>query len=217
MTLRNLPILQKMVLTVLLMGVVATAIAAIGWRELGSLRDVMQRVGFKEVAAREAMDLRMDVIAISRMTYQLVLAPEGVADFVTQADRRMTEMKARFPIIEAAADATELSQLEAVKPVMDAYFAKINTMLTVAAAQPFDPAALDAALAEALAAQLAVTDTIKLYSAYSGEQMGSMRAAAETSAFNAMLTLAISAALGIIIGLAVSVLMGRRTIVNPVR
>ena len=160
MTLRNLPILQKMVLTVLLMGVVATAIAAIGWRELGSLRDVMQRVGAKEVAAREAMDLRMDVIAISRMTYQLVLAPEGVADFVTQADRRMTEMKARFPIIEAAANATELSQLAAVKPVMDAYFAKITAMLTVAAAQPFDPAALDAALAESLAAQLVVTDTL---------------------------------------------------------
>ncbi|OYX05755.1 MAG: hypothetical protein B7Z15_16755, partial [Rhizobiales bacterium 32-66-8] len=206
-----------MVLTVLLMGVVATAIAAIGWRELSSLSDVMGKVGAKEVAAREAMDLRLDVIAISRMTYQLVLAPEGVADFVTQADRRITEMKDRFPTIEAAADATELAQLAAVKPVMDAYFAKIGTMLTVAAAQPFDPSALDAALAEALAAQLVVTDTIKVYSAYSGEQMASMRADAEASAFNAMLTLAISAVAGIVIGLAASLLIGRRTIVNPVR
>ncbi len=217
MNIRNIPILQKLVLTVLLMGVVATAIAAIGWRELGSLRDVMDRVGAKEVAAREAMDLRMDVIAISRMTYQLVLNPAGVADFVTQADRRMTEMKGRFPIIEAAADETELGQLEAVKPVMDAYFGKINAMLKVAAAQPFDQAALDAALAEALAAQLVVTDTIKLYSTYSGELMASMRDAAETSAFNAMLTLAISAGAGIVVGLGVSVLVGRRTIVNPVR
>ncbi|WP_332685595.1 methyl-accepting chemotaxis protein [Devosia sp.] len=217
MNFRNIPILQKLVLTVLLMGVVATAIAAIGWRELGSLRDVMDRVGAKEVAAREAMDLRMDVIAISRMTYQLVLNPAGVADFVTQADRRMTEMKGRFPIIEAAADETELGQLEAVKPVMDAYFDKINDMLKVAAAQPFDAAALDAALADALAAQLVVTDTIKLYSTYSGELMASMRDAAETSAFTAMLTLAISAAAGIVIGLAVSLLVGRRTIVNPVR
>ncbi|WP_332698755.1 methyl-accepting chemotaxis protein [Devosia sp.] len=217
MNFRNIPILQKLVLTVLLMGVVATAIAAIGWRELGSLRDVMDRVGAKEVAAREAMDLRMDVIAISRMTYQLVLNPAGVADFVTQADRRMTEMKGRFPIIEAAADETELGQLEAVKPVMDAYFGKINDMLKVAAAQPFDAAALDAALADALAAQLVVTDTIKLYSTYSGELMASMRDAAETSAFTAMLTLAISAAAGIVIGLAVSLLVGRRTIVNPVR
>ena len=216
MKFRNIPILQKLVLTVLLMGIVATAIAAIGWRELGSLSNVMNRVGAKEVAAREAMDLRMDVIAISRMTYQLVLDPAN-PDFVAQAERRQTEMKARFPTIEAAADATELSQLAAVKPVMDTYFGKINVMLTVAAAQPFDPAAMNAALAEALAAQLVVTDTIKIYSAYSGEQMATMRAGAEASAFTAMLTLAISAAVGIVIGLGTSLLIGRRTIVNPVR
>jgi methyl-accepting chemotaxis protein len=100
---------------------------------------------------------------------------------------------------------------------MDAYFAKIGNMLTVAAAQPFSQEALDAALAETLAAQLVVTDTIKIYSAYSGELMSTMRAEAEASAFNAMLTLAISAAVGIVIGLAASLLIGRRTIVNPVR
>ena len=216
MNFRNIPILYKLVLTVLLMGVVATAIAAVGWRELGSMRTVMNTVGAKEVAAREAMDLRMDVIAISRMTYQLVLDPAN-PDFVEQAERRMTEMKARFPIIEAAADATEMTQLAAVKPVMDAYFAEINAMLTVAKAQPFDQAALNAALAKALTAQKVVTDTIKVYSTYSGELMASMRDGAETSAFNAMLTLAISAAAGIVIGLGVSLLMGGRTIVNPVR
>lgn len=216
MKFRNIPILQKLVLTVLLMGVVATAIAGIGWRELGSLNAVMQRIGAKEVAAREAMDLRMDVIAISRMTYQLVLDPAN-PDFVAQADRRMTEMKGRFPIIEAAADATEREQLAAVKPVMDAYFAKIEAMLAVAAAKPFSQAALDAALAETLAAQLVVTDTIKIYSAYSGELMSTMRADAETSAFHAMLTLVISAVVGIVIGVGASLLIGRRTIVNPVR
>ncbi|HEY8576049.1 MAG TPA: methyl-accepting chemotaxis protein [Devosia sp.] len=216
MNFRNIPILQKLVLTVLLMGVVATAIAAIGWRELNSISDVMEQVGAKEVAAREAMDLRMDVIAISRMTYQLVLDPAN-PEFVEQAQRRMDEMKARFPIIEAAADETEMSQLQAVKPVMDSYFGKINNMLTVAAAQPFDPAALDAALAEALAAQKVVTDTIKVYSTYSGELMAQMRTDAEASASRAMMTLIISAVAGIVIGLAASFLIGRRTIVNPVR
>ena len=217
MNFRNLPILQKFVLTVLLMGLVATAIAGIGWRELGSLRDVMLRVGEKEVAAREAMDLRMDVVAISRMTYQLVLNPEKIDDFVSQADRRMTEMKGRFPIIEQAANATEMEQLAAVKPVMDAYFAKIDTMLAVAAAKPFNADALNAALAETLAAQQVVTDTIKIYSTYSGELMAEMREEANASAFAGMLTLVISAAVGIAIGLVFSVMMGRRTIVNPVR
>ena len=216
MNFRNIPILQKLVLTVLLMGVVAIAIAAVGWRELSALSATMDRVGAKEVAAREAMDLRMDVIAISRMTHQLVLDPAST-DFVAQADRRMTEMKGRFPIIEAAADGTELQQLAAVKPVMDAYFAKINDMLTVSAAQPLDQAALTASLADALAAQLVVTDTIKIYSTYSGELMATMRADAEASAFNAMLTLAITAAVGIVAGLALSIFIGGRTIVRPVR
>ena len=90
MSLKNLPILQKLILTVLLMGLVATAIAGIAWRELGSLSGVMNDVGRKEVAAREAMDLRMDVIAISRMTYQLVLDPAN-PEFVAQAERRMSE------------------------------------------------------------------------------------------------------------------------------
>ena len=216
MNFRNIPILQKLVLTVLLMGVVAVAIAAVGWRELNAMSNTMNRVGAKEVAAREAMDLRMDVIAISRMTYQLVLDPAST-DFVAQADRRMTEMKGRFPIIEAAADETELQQLAAVKPVMDAYFAKINDMLAVAAVQPLDQAALNASLAEALAAQLVVTDTIKIYSTYSGELMGTMRADAEASAFTAMVTLAIAAVVGIVAGLALSLFIGGRTIVRPVR
>ncbi|MGV8833534.1 MAG: methyl-accepting chemotaxis protein [Devosia sp.] len=204
-------------MTVLLMGVVATAISGIGWRELGSLNTVMQRIGEKEVAAREAMDLRMDVVAISRMTYQLVLSPETVEDFVVQADKRMTEMKGRFPVIEKAANATEMGQLADVKPVMDSYFAKIDNMLVVAAAKPFNAEALNAALADTLAAQKVVTDTIKIYSNYSGELMASMRGEAEASAFAGMLTLVISAAVGIAVGLIFSVLMGRRTIVNPVR
>lgn len=43
------------------------------------------------------------------MTYQLVLSPDTVTDFVTQADRRMAEMKGHFPIIEKAADASEVA------------------------------------------------------------------------------------------------------------
>ncbi|MCS6758495.1 MAG: HAMP domain-containing protein [Candidatus Devosia euplotis] len=217
MNFRNLLILQKFILTVLLMGIVATAIVGIGWRELGSLSDVMNRVGEKEVAAREAMDLRMDVVAISRMTHQLVLSPDKVEDFISQADRRMTEMKGRFPIIEQAANATELKQLADIKPAMDAYFAKIDTMLVVAGAKPFDAEKLNVALADTLAAQQVATDTIKIYSNYSGELMAGMRDEAQASAFAGMLTLVVSAALGVAISLTFSVTMGRRTIVNPVR
>lgn len=175
MSLKNLPILQKLVLTVVLMGIVAASLAVIAWREIASVTAVMQTIGAKEVAAREAMDLRMDVIAISRMTYQLRLNPQAVADFVTETDRRTSEMMGRFPVIETTADATEREQLNAVKPIMEAYFSAIRGMLSVAQSNPEDSVALQAALDEALAAQKQVTDSIKVYSKYSGELMAQMR------------------------------------------
>jgi methyl-accepting chemotaxis protein len=217
MSLKNLPLLYKLVLTVVLMGAVAAIVAAIAWREIGSVTSVMRAVGAKEVAAREAMDLRMDVIAISRMTYQLTLNPAGVADFVAETERRTGEMMARFPIIEAASDATELGQLEAVKPLMSAYFGKIEGMLDVAAANPQDSVGLQAALGDALAAQKQVTDAIKVYSTYSGELMSQMRDNANASANSAIVTLGASAGIGILAGLAISIVLGSRAIVRPVR
>jgi len=217
MSLKNLPILQKLVLTVVLMGIVAASLAVIAWREIGSVTSVMQAVGAKEVAAREAMDLRMDVIAISRMTYQLRLNPQAVEDFVAETERRTTEMMGRFAIIEATADATERDQLNAVKPIMEDYFGKIGGMLSVAGANPADATGLQVALDEALAAQKKVTDAIKVYSKYSGELMAQMRNDANASASSAVLTLGISAAVGILAGLVVSLLVGSRSIVAPVR
>ena len=217
MSLKNLPILQKLVLTVVLMGIVAASVAGIAWREIGAVTSVMQAVGAKEVAAREAMDLRMDVIAISRMTYQLRLNPQAVDDFVAETERRTTEMMGRFPIIEAAADATERAQLDAVKPLMEAYFSTIQGMLSVAAANPEETEGLQAALAGALAAQKQVTDAIKIYSTYSGELMAQMRSDANASASSAIITLGVSAGIGILAGLVLSLLVGSRAIVAPVR
>ncbi|WP_061908154.1 methyl-accepting chemotaxis protein [Devosia sp. Leaf420] len=215
MSLKHLPILQKFLLTIVVMAAVALILGTVSWREITSLRDTMLNVGAKEEAAREAMDLRMDIIAISRMTYQLAMEPQRVEDFTAERTRRTEEMLARFPVIEAAADAEELRLLADVKPVMAAYFDKIGTMLTVAATG--DDTQIRAALAQALTAQKTVTDTVKLYSTYSGELMASMRAEAESSSNRALIIVISTAAIGIILGLVLSILIGRRAIVAPVR
>ena len=215
MSLKHIPILQKFLLTIVVMAAVALILGTVSWREITSLRDTMLNVGAKEEAAREAMDLRMDIIAISRMTYQLAMEPQRVEDFTAERTRRTEEMLARFPVIEAAADAEELRLLADVKPVMAAYFDKIGTMLTVAATG--DDTQIRAALAQALTAQKTVTDTVKLYSTYSGELMASMRAEAESSSNRALIIVISTAAIGIILGLVLSILIGRRAIVAPVR
>ncbi|MET0436506.1 MAG: methyl-accepting chemotaxis protein [Devosia sp.] len=215
MSLKHMPILQKFLLTIVVMAAAAVILGTVSWREITSLKDTMLTVGAKEEAAREAMDLRMDIIAISRMTYQLAMAPERSEDFVAEAKRRSEEMLGRFPKIEAAADAKELQLLADIKPVMSAYFGKIDAMLAVTPAG--DMTRIRAALDEALTAQKVVTDTVKLYSTYSGELMASMRADAEARANTALIVVVATAGTGIILGLILSILIGRRAIVAPVR
>ncbi|RYG97848.1 MAG: HAMP domain-containing protein, partial [Alphaproteobacteria bacterium] len=215
MSLKHMPILQKFLLTIVVMAAAAVILGTVSWREITSLKDTMLTVGAKEEAAREAMDLRMDIIAISRMTYQLAMAPERSADFVAEAARRSDEMLGRFPKIEAAADAKEMQLLADIKPVMSAYFDKIDAMLAVTPAG--DMARIRLALDDALASQKVVTDTVKLYSTYSGELMTSMRADAEARANMALMVVVVTAAAGILLGLVLSILIGRRAIVAPVR
>ncbi|MBJ3786199.1 HAMP domain-containing protein [Devosia sp. MSA67] len=124
-------------------------------------------------------------------------------------------MRARFPIIEAAADAEEMRLLGDVKPVLDAYFGKIDAMLATTPAG--NPAAIGAALEEALAAQKVVTDTVKLYSTYSGELMAGMRERAEAGSNLALIVVVATAGIGVALGLVLSILIGRRTIVAPVK
>ena len=215
MSLKHMPILQKFLLTIVVMAAAGFILGTVSWREITSLKDTMLTVGAKEEAAREAMDLRMDIIAISRMTYQLAMAPERSADFVAEAARRTEEMLGRFPKIEAAADAKEMQLLADIKPVMTAYFGKIDAMLAVAPGG--DMTAIRATLDEALTAQKVVTDTVKLYSTYSGELMASLRTEAEARANTALVVVIATAATGIVLGLILSILIGRRAIVAPVR
>jgi methyl-accepting chemotaxis protein len=215
MSLKHMPILQKFLMTILVMAAAATILGTVSWREITNLRDTMLTVGAKEEAAREAMDLRMDIIAISRMTYQLAMAPERATDFVAEAARRTEEMLGRFPKIEAAADVEEMRLLVNIKPVLTAYFGEIDAMLAVAPAG--DAGQIRTALDKALAAQKVVTDTVKLYSAYSGELMATMRADAENRANTGLVIVVATAAAGILLGLILSILIGRRAIVAPVR
>jgi methyl-accepting chemotaxis protein len=210
-----MPVLYKFLLTILVMAASAILLGTVSWREITNLRDTMVTVGAKEEAAREAMDLRMDIIAISRMTYQLAMAPERSADFVAESERRTGEMLERFPKIEAAADTEERRLLEDIKPVMADYFGRIDAMLAVAPTG--NTVEIGAALDAALIAQKAVTDRVKLYSTYSGERMGSMRAQAEAQSNTGLMIVVATAGAGIIIGLILSIFIGSRAIVAPVR
>ncbi|KQV43548.1 MULTISPECIES: methyl-accepting chemotaxis protein [unclassified Rhizobium] len=217
MTFRNLSILQKIGLVVFVMGLSSLVIGLVGARGISALEAAMVSVGAKEEVAREAMDLRVDIIAISRMTYQLAAAPEKAADFRAEAEKRSGEMLARLPKIESTADETERRQLAKIRETLDSYFANIRAMVDVAAANPADGAAIKAALGVALDGQKVVTAAVKEYSTYSGEALAGARSAALAESTTAMMIDAAAVVACIVFGAAVSLLVARRGIAAPVR
>lgn len=211
---KNISIARKILAVVLLVGLVAVAIAILGWTELKSTTATYTDVGRAEEAAREAMDLRVDIIAISRMTYQLALAPDKAVDFKAEAAKRSSEMLDRLPKLEAVADAAEKTQLSDIRASLETYFKAIGAMVDVAAAG--DPAAIAPALGKALDAQKDVTAKVKVYSSYSSEKMAAARADAGAKADRSAMVLLATAAAAILMGIGVSLLLANRGIARPI-
>jgi methyl-accepting chemotaxis protein len=218
MSIANLSILKKVSLVVVLMGVAAAAIATVGAQGLSSLGDALKDTGAREEVAREAMDLRVDIIAISRMTYQLALAPEKAADFAAETDKRAGEMLARLPKIASTANATESQLLDKIKGTLDAYFTQIRAMVAVAGSDAGkDPAVMKAELAKALDAQKVVTSAVKEYSTLSATTLTASRDNALAASSFTMLVQIATAAVCIVAGVAASFVLARKGIVNPIR
>lgn len=216
MVLKHIPIVQKMLAVLVLMGVCAAGLAAVAWSEISGLTASFTEVGKSEEAAREAMDLRIDIIAISRMTYQLALSPQKAADFRSEADRRAKEMLARLPVLEQVADAEQRRQLADVRTALDAYFALIGKMIDTASSGTADADTIEAALGEALTAQKAVTDAVKVYSTYSAETMATLRDTAASTALGAVRTMLLTGGVVIALGLALGLYVSQFGVARPI-
>ncbi|MGV1751426.1 methyl-accepting chemotaxis protein [Agrobacterium sp. CG674] len=217
MNISNISILKKVSLVVALMGLAAFAITIAGTQGLMSLGTALKDTGTKEEAAREAMDLRVDIIAISRMTYQLVLAPEKSADFAAETEKRAKEMLERLPKIASAADATEKKQLADIGVALNAYFDKIRVLVKLTATPSITTDALKAGLADSLEGQKAVTAAVKVYSTYSGEELKASRAHALSVSSLTMVVLIATAVVSIGGGVLAGLFVGGRGISRPVR
>ncbi|WP_421581546.1 methyl-accepting chemotaxis protein [Shinella sp. M31] len=217
MKISDLSISRKVGLLVLLMGIAAGTIATVGSRGLTSLGGALEDTGAREEVAREAMDLRIDVIAISRMTYQLALAPEKAADFAAETDKRSKEMLDRLPKIASTADASEQKLLEGVRAAMTPYFDEIRAMVAVATEKADDRAAIIAALDKALEGQKAVTSALKEYTTYSAKTLSEARAAAIARSTSTQVLLLATAFICIVAGMLFSIVFARKGIVRPIQ
>ncbi len=217
MAFKDMAISKKLGIVTVVMGLSSVVIAGVAGSGLYGLQQAMVSVGSREEVAREAMDLRVDIIAISRMTYQLAAAPEKAKDFRAETDKRSTEMLGRLPKIESTADATEKDQLKTIRGALESYFGEIRKMVDVAEKNPTDAAAISASLKKALDGQKVVTDTVKVYSTYSGKSLAEARTSAVDSSSTAMLISALAALGFIALGSVISTLVARKGIIRPIR
>ena len=116
------------------------------------------------------------------------------------------------------ADAEEKNLLNQMRGALNAYFDVIRSMIKVAASDKGnDQAIMNAEVEKGLASQRNVTDTVKAYSIYTAKKLADMRLTAEEGA-NAAIRLQIAvAAIGIVLGVLISLLMTKFSIVSPLR
>ena len=217
MNISNISILKKVSLVVAVMSLAALAITFAGAQGLISLGSALKDTGAKEEAAREAMDLRVDIISISRMSYQLAMAPEKSADFAKEAEKRAQEMLDRLPKIAGPADATEKKQLEDIRVALGDFFDRIRTLVKLTAVPLVTPEEIKTALNSTLDGQKAVTAAVKIYSAYSGESLAASRAHALSASGVTMMVLLATAVVSIAAGVMAGLFVGGRGISRPVR
>jgi len=217
MAFKDMAISKKLGIVTVVMGLASVVIAGVAGSGLYGLQQAMISVGSREEVAREAMDLRVDIIAISRMTYQLAAAPEKAKDFRAETDKRSAEMLGRLPKIESTADANEKDQLKTIRGALESYFGEIRSMVDTAEKNPADTAAIAGALKKALDGQKVVTDTVKVYSTYSGKSLAEARASAVQSSSTALLISALAALGFIALGTVISTLVARKGIIRPIR
>ncbi|WP_119308167.1 methyl-accepting chemotaxis protein [Cohaesibacter haloalkalitolerans] len=216
MAFKNLSIVHKMLSVVALLSLAAAGIAWVSYSQLTALSNTFSEVGHTEEAAREAMDLRIDIVAISRMTYQLATEPKEAAAYHAQNKKRADEMLGRLPKLESVADNAQKQQLRDIKTSLNAYFAKIDQMIRTAESNPDDAAAIKAGLDNALTGQQDVTAKVKIYSTYSGQLMATKRQnSAEHAAF-ASQSIMFTALIAIILGITVAVLIANYGISRPI-
>ncbi|GGB39083.1 hypothetical protein GCM10011316_08880 [Roseibium aquae] len=214
--LKNISIVKKMLGVITFLSIAAAGTTWFAYTQLDAVTTAFNQVGQSEEAAREAMDLRIDIVAISRMTYQLALDTGNASEYRAQNKRRSEEMLGRLPKLEAAADNEQKRQLTAIEAALTAYFSDIEKMIQIAEQAPDDAAAIAKALDVALAGQKNVTDTVKVYSQYSAQTMADERARASAAAQSAAMDLVLTAAFAIAICTILGVWISRYGISKPI-
>ncbi len=166
----------KIIVVTLVVVAFSVIIAAAGFYGLNRAEGGVETLVNAQKAQLEAYDMRVDIIALSRMEYELgndptrVKDPERKDDFYAQAERRIKEMNERFDALAKLGSPEDSEKLNAIRTAFSDYEASVRALLV--AAQAFkdagpgaDRAPILARLQNSRTVQTKMTDAVKIYNA----------------------------------------------------
>ncbi|PWC34572.1 hypothetical protein TSO352_22120 [Azospirillum sp. TSO35-2] len=202
-------------------GLFSVVTAAAGFYALQQTERAVGELVRTQKEQLDAFDMRIDIIALSRMEYELGNDPSQVGTFTAQADKRIAEMNGRVDSLAARTDAAQMSKVDAIRSGFRGYETNVRAMLdtakSVAAQGSGDRKAILEGLKNSRTGQMALTDAVKTYNTDVSKRTDEAVSAALGLAETMKITLAIAAAVALAAGLLVSFLISRAGLVLPLR
>ncbi|QCG91856.1 methyl-accepting chemotaxis protein [Azospirillum sp. TSH100] len=203
-------------------GLFSVITAAAGFYALDRTEKAVNDLVRTQKEQLDAFDMRIDIIALSRMEYELGNDPAQAGSFAGQADKRIAEMKDRLTALGKRSDSDQMAKIDAIRSGFGGYEKNVRAMLDTAKAAAVKGGdegrrlVLDG-LKASRTGQMALTDAVKVYNTDVSKRTDAAVTDAMELAQTMKVTLAVAAALALAVGLLISILISRAGLVLPLR
>jgi len=220
--LSNMRIRTKIALNTILLSFFVLVVAAAGFYGLEREEASVGALIDTQRAQLAALDLRVDIIALSRMEYELGNDPAKVDDYAPQGAKRISDIAASLDKLATSGSAEQRRLLGDVRTSFAAYSDNVRGMLETARKFKEQGASADRqAILEALkrsrAGQMVMTDAVKAYNTAGVAHSNAVIAEAVTVSKSMKTTVVVTAVIALIIGAIFSVLITSIGLVRPLR
>ncbi|MBP2301329.1 methyl-accepting chemotaxis protein [Azospirillum picis] len=213
------PIQTKTAAAAAIVGLFSVVTAAAGFYALNRTEQAVAELVRTQKEQLDAFDMRIDIIALSRMEYELGNDPAQAGTFTAQADKRIAEMNGRLDSLASRTPPEGASKVDAIRAGFRGYEANVHAMIDTAkaAAAGNDRGMILDGLKNSRNGQMALTDAVKIYNADVTKRTDAAVSDAASLARTMETTLAVAAALALGIGLLASLMISRAGLVLPLR
>ncbi|WP_153771441.1 methyl-accepting chemotaxis protein [Labrenzia sp. CE80] len=213
---KNIAIVHKIMIVVSLLSLASVGLAWASYSKLNETSDSFTKVSQVEENAREAMFMRIIVIAANRETLELARAPEEVEKYKEIATKRSNQMFGSLDKLLKSANEIETKQLEDVRVALTAFFQSVDTFLQTVEAEPSNTQAITDALAITRKASSGVSSSVQVYNKHVEQEMALSREAASTTARNAGNTMLLVSGIVVVVGFGISFWIANFSIAKPI-